>query len=72
LNDKNAKITLRNGLMVSALFGLILLSVIPTMFSSSSTKIVQRAAGQPEDPFPVISNEILTPAQRAAREQLLK
>jgi PQQ-dependent dehydrogenase (s-GDH family) len=69
---KNAKITLRNGLMVSALFGLILLSVIPTMFSSSSTKIVQPAVGQPEDPFPVISNETLTPAQRAAREQLLK
>ena len=42
------------------------------MFSSSSTKIVQPAVGQPEDPFPVPSNETLTPAQRAAREQLLK
>jgi glucose/arabinose dehydrogenase len=40
---------------------------------SSSTVIVQRAQGQPEDPFPVPpSNETLTPAQRSAREQLLK
>ena len=42
------------------------------MFSSSSTNIVQPAAGQPEDPFPAPSNETLTPAQRSAREQLLK
>lgn len=34
--------------------------------------IVQPALGQPEDPFPVPSIETLTPAQRSAREQLLK
>jgi glucose/arabinose dehydrogenase len=42
------------------------------MFGSSSTKIVQPALGQGEDQFPVFSNETLTPAQRSAREQLLK
>ena len=42
------------------------------MFYGSSTMIVQPAVGQPEDPFPVPSNETLTPAQRTAREQLLK
>ena len=39
---------------------------------SSSTMIVPTALGQPEDPSPVPSNETLTPAQRAAREQLLQ
>lgn len=35
--------------------------------------IVQPALGQPEDPFPILpSIETLTPAQRSAREQLLK
>jgi hypothetical protein len=42
------------------------------MFSGSSTMIVQPAMGQPENQFPVTGNETLTPAQRAAREQLLK
>jgi PQQ-dependent dehydrogenase (s-GDH family) len=40
--------------------------------SSFSSNVVQPAVGQPEDPFPVTGNETLTPAQRAAREQLLK
>jgi PQQ-dependent dehydrogenase (s-GDH family) len=75
LNHKNAKFNLRHAVITLALFGLIILSVIPAMFygGGSSTKIVQRAQGQPEDPFPVPpSNETLTPAQRSAREQLLK
>ena len=72
LNHKNAKFKLGYVVITLALFGLILLSVIPTMFYGSSTMIVQPAVGQPEDPFPVPSNETLTPAQRSAREQLLK
>ena len=67
---KNVKSKLRNVSLI-AVFGLILLSVIPIMFGSSSTNI-QPALGQREDPFPVFSNETLTPAQRTAREQLLK
>jgi hypothetical protein len=40
-------------------------------YGGGSSTIVQRAQGQPEDPFPVPpSNETLTPAQRGAREQL--
>jgi PQQ-dependent dehydrogenase (s-GDH family) len=73
MNRKNAKFDFGYGIMASVLFGLILLSVIPTMFGSSSPpSIIQRAIGQPEDPFPLTGNETLTPAQRAAREQLLK
>jgi hypothetical protein len=73
LNHKNAKFNLGHVIITLALFGLIILSVIPAMFygGGSSTTIVQRAQGQPEDPFPVpTSNETLTPAQRSAREQL--
>ena len=59
--------------MTLVLFGIILLSVIPAMFSGFSTiNIVQSAMGQGEDPFPVTVNETLTPAQQQAREQLLK
>lgn len=75
MNHKNARFNLGYGLITLALFGLILLSVIPTMFgggSSSTTMIVQPALGQPEDPFPGPGIETLTPAQRSAREQLLK
>ena len=67
---KNPKFSLRHIVIALALFGLIVLSVIPIMFyggGSSTTMIVQRAQGQPEDPFPVPpSNETLTPAQRSA------
>ena len=72
MNHNNARVNLGYGVITFALFGLILLSVIPIMFGSSSTKIVQPALGQGEEPFPVFSNETLTPAQRTAREQLLK
>jgi PQQ-dependent dehydrogenase (s-GDH family) len=72
LNHKNPKFKLGHSVITFALFGLILVSVLPMIFSSSSTKIVQTAAGQPEDPFPITGNETLTPAQSAAREQLLQ
>ena len=72
LNHKNARFNLGYGVITLALFGLILLSTTLTMFGGSSTKIVQPALGQGEDEFPVFSNETLTPAQRTAREQLLK
>ena len=72
MNYKNARFNLGYVVITLALFGLILLSVIPTMFYGSSTMIVQPALSQPEDPFPVPSIETLTPAQRSAREQLLK
>jgi hypothetical protein len=67
MNQKNARFNLGYGLITLALFGLILLSVIPTMFGgiSSSTMIVQPALGQPEDPFPGPGIETLTPAQRS-------
>ena len=71
---KNIKFKVRYGMIALTLFGLLLLSVIPTtvLNGSPSTMNVQTALGQPEDPFPVPSNETLTPAQRAAREQLLR
>ena len=75
LNQKNAKINIEHIVVTLALFGLIILSVIPAMFygGTSSTKIVQQAQGQPEDPFAVpATNETLTPTQSNAREQLLK
>jgi PQQ-dependent dehydrogenase (s-GDH family) len=76
MNHKNAKFRAGYDLIASVLFGLILLAIIPVMFSSSSnnisTNIIQPAVGQPEDPFPVTGNETLTPAQRSAREQLLR
>jgi len=62
--------------MALALFGIIILSVIPAMFSgfstNTSTNVVQSVAAQGEDPFPATSNETLTPSQKQAREQLLK
>ena len=74
MNQKNTKFNIHYDLIALTLFGLLLLWVIPTtvLNGSPSTMIVQTALGQPEDPFPVPSNETLTPAQRAAREQLLK
>ena len=60
--------------MTLALFGLLLLSVLPAIFSgfyiTSTTNIVQKVMAQGEDPFPSI-NETLTPAKQQAREQLL-
>ncbi len=58
------------------MFGLILLSVVPAMFSGFSStvtasNIVQTVLAQGEDPFPLTNNETLTPAQQQAREQLL-
>ena len=60
--------------MTLALFGLLLLSVLPAIFSgfyiTSTTNIVQIGIAQGEDPFPS-TNETLAPAQQQAREQLL-
>ena len=54
-----------------AVFGLVLFSAVPTFLDSATTNI-RLAIAQPEDPFPVTGNETLTPAQSAAREQLLQ
>jgi PQQ-dependent dehydrogenase (s-GDH family) len=74
VSQKSKKFNVQRSVIALTLFALLILSVTPTlMFSgSSSTKFAQPVLGQPEDPFPVPSNETLTPAQRAAREQLLK
>ena len=69
---KNIKSKIGYSIIALTLFGIILLSVIPAMFSAFPTIIVQSAMGQGEDPFPATSNETLTPAQQRAREQLLK
>src|SRR5919112_568104 len=72
---KNVKSNLKRNALSLALFGLVIWSVIPAMFSGFSTatnSIMQPAAAQGEDPFPVTNNETLTPAQQQAREQLLK
>lgn len=71
----NAKFYVNRNITTLALFGLIILSVVPAMFSgfsttTSNTSIVQTVLAQGEDPFPS-SNETLTPAQQQAREQLL-
>ncbi len=71
----NAKFHVNRNITTLALFGLIILSVVPAMFSgfsttTSNTSIVQTVLAQGEDPFPS-SNETLTPAQQQAREQLL-
>jgi glucose/arabinose dehydrogenase len=55
------------------IIGILLLSLITTViFSNPYNNIVRPAAGQPEDPFPPACNETLTPAQWAAREELLQ
>jgi streptogramin lyase len=73
INHKSVKFNLKHNVMASVLFAIILLSVVPTMFSGfPTTKIVQSAMAQGEDPFQVSANETLTPAQQQAREQLLK
>ena len=84
INNKNAKLNFNRSIMTLALFGLIILSVVPAMFSgffttttptattATTTNLVQTAMAQGEDPFPEINNETLTPTQKQAREQLLK
>ena len=81
INHKNAIFNFKRSIMTLALFGLIILSVVPAMFSgffitttatTATTNIVQTAIAQGEDPFPEINNETLTPSQKQAREQLLK
>jgi PQQ-dependent dehydrogenase (s-GDH family) len=76
----NAKFNSNRNFLIMALFGLILLSVVPAMlhgFSSTTTtistasNIVQTVMAQGEDPFPLTNNETLTPAQQQAREDLL-
>jgi hypothetical protein len=54
-----------------AVFGLVLFSAVPTFLDSVTTNI-RLAIAQPEDQFSVTGNETLTPAQSAAREQLLQ
>lgn len=48
---KYARSKLRNALLI-AVFGLILLSVIPTLLDCATTNI-RLAIAQPEDPFPM-------------------
>lgn len=67
---KYARSKLRNVSLI-AVFGLVLFSAVPTLLDSTTTNI-RLAIAQPEDPFPVTGNETLTPAQSAAREQLLQ
>jgi PQQ-dependent dehydrogenase (s-GDH family) len=67
---KNTKPKLRNVSLI-AVFGLVLFSAVPTSLDSATTNI-RLVIAQPEDPFPVTGNETLTPAQSAAREQLLQ
>jgi glucose/arabinose dehydrogenase len=67
---KNVKFKIGHNIMIVALIGLLLLSVIPALFSGSS--IIQPTLGQGEDPFPPSVYKILTPAQQSAHEQLLK
>jgi PQQ-dependent dehydrogenase (s-GDH family) len=67
---KYARSKLRN-ISLIAVFGVVLFSVVPTFLDSTTTNI-RLAIAQPEDPFPVTGNETLTPAQSAAREQLLQ
>jgi PQQ-dependent dehydrogenase (s-GDH family) len=68
---KNARYTLKSNATASALFVLIMLSVIPAVSNGFFIPVIQKAAAQGEDPFPVMGNETLTPAQQQAREQLL-
>lgn len=47
INHKNAKFTFNRNIMTLALFGLIILSVVPAMFSEFSTH-----STTPADPLP--------------------
>ena len=68
---RNARLNLKRNATASALFVLIMLSVIPAVSNGFFIPVIQKAAGQGEDPFPVMGNETLTPSQQKAREQLL-
>jgi PQQ-dependent dehydrogenase (s-GDH family) len=70
--NKKSKFGVKNVLFILTIFALIFAYSAPIDFSESITNFIQPTFGQPEDPFPQVSNETLTPAQRAAREQLLK
>src|SRR5688500_10784969 len=72
VNQKNIKFKIGHNIMIVALIGLLLLSVIHAIFSGSSSIVIQPTLGQPEDPFPPSVYKTLTPAQQSAREQLLK
>ena len=78
INHNYAKFNSNRNILTLALFGLIILSVVPGMFSgfsntaTTSTNIVPTVLAQGEDPFPSLVNETLTPAQQQAREQLLQ
>jgi hypothetical protein len=61
VNQKNAKFKIRHNIISVALIGLLLLSVIPTIFYGSSP-IIQPTLGQPEDPFPPSVYNTTTPA----------
>ena len=75
----NSKFNSTRYIVTVTLFGLIILSVVPAMFSgfsintttTTTTNIVQTVLAQGEDPFPLANNETSTPKQQQAREQLL-
>lgn len=69
--NRKGRFSIGNILLTFTIFALIFASA-PINFSSSATNLIQPAFGQPEDPFPQVSNETLTPAQREAREKLLQ
>ena len=69
--NRKGRFAIGNVLLTFTVFALILASS-PMYFSGSGTNLVQPVFGQPEDPFPQVSNETLTPAQREAREKLLQ
>ena len=52
VDQKNVKFKIGHNIMIVALIGLLLLSVIPAIFSGSSSTIIQPTLGQDEDPFP--------------------
>ena len=66
-NRENVKSRVGNTIRIALFFGLLILSLIPTISTSSISSVF----AQPEDPFPE-SKSNLTQAQRSAREQLLK
>jgi glucose/arabinose dehydrogenase len=61
-----------HAMLTLMIFALIFAPSASIKFGDSLTNLIQPAFAQPEDPFPQVSNETLTPAQREAREQLLK
>lgn len=70
--NKKSTFDLTHSLLTLTTFAIIFASSAALKFTDSVTNLIQPAFGQPEDPFPQVGNETLTPAQREAREQLLK